>query len=625
MLAEASTLYSALDPRNRNPFEREPSSGPDREELIASFLDVDLPETSALLHVFAELTDDDLLRARIRRELSSRSHVLPDWITNLADAAPYRTLVMSHVLGDGDNVMIGVRLPGGGELTFVVYIDHNLGTVVKDAFVLPEPITDIAALMDEEHDDDPDFAISDLRSADARVRITEAIDRGAISFPPYETDSWPSCRPLVEWVTSLLPQGGRGYERPEWDDDARSELARRFLGSPFAVELGGDKDYADLLDTLLWFGCDYGPGDPLRWSPVAVEIVLTDWFPRKIVAPVTYLAKAPDVLRAIIRFAHDERGIRSSLTTETLDAVDRWEPEYQQLIRSDRPQGPMALLAAMGALDPEGADDLRGEAGATLLHPWRARLPDRRPRKSPPELAEEMKNSVIIRRLRSLTDFYGDGRKLTQTGNPTLADARSLIALLGTADKMDETIGDRTFKTASAAELPELMFTIRWGIAAGALRKEHGKLRATVKWRKLADKPDEQWMSVADAIPKMGPLVTFFAHSRYRGSSEIVDEIVDGILASLLPGPLDWKNALDIACEYADANFEWLAPYMQDPEHRRTSFSHDLDVMVMILGWAGIVDRVGATAVRNQWDPKRQDLAGGTLQLTAPGRWWLGS
>jgi len=26
---------------------------------------------------------------------------------------------------------------------------------------------------------------------------------------------------------------------------------------------------------------------------------------------------------------------------------------------------------------------------------------------------------------------------------------------------MDETIGDRTFKTSSAAELPELMFTIR--------------------------------------------------------------------------------------------------------------------------------------------------------------------
>ena len=43
---------------------------------------------------------------------------------------------MSHVLGDGDNIMLGARLPGGHELTCVIYIDHNLGTLVKDAFVV---------------------------------------------------------------------------------------------------------------------------------------------------------------------------------------------------------------------------------------------------------------------------------------------------------------------------------------------------------------------------------------------------------------------------------------------------------------------------------------------------------
>ena len=41
------------------------------------------------------------------------------------------------------------------------------------------------------------------------------------------------------------------------------------------------------------------------------------------------------------------------MTDETLAAVDEWEPEYQRVIRSPRPQGPMALLAAMGVLGDE--------------------------------------------------------------------------------------------------------------------------------------------------------------------------------------------------------------------------------------------------------------------------------
>ena len=105
---------------------------------------------------------------------------------------------------------------------------------------------------------------------------------------------------------------------------------------------------------MLWFGADYGPGDPLRWSPVAIEIILDDWIPRKIVADADYLSKVPDLLRAFVRFCHDERGIRAELTRETLTAIDRYGPEYQRTIRSPRPQGPMALIAAMEALDPDG-------------------------------------------------------------------------------------------------------------------------------------------------------------------------------------------------------------------------------------------------------------------------------
>lgn len=154
-------------------------------------------------------------------------------------------------------------------------------------------------------------------------------------------------------------RGGRGYQRPESADGDRRRLAERFFASPFASALGG-RDHRDLLDVILWFACDDGPGDPMRWSPAAVEILLADWIPRKVVADVGYLAKAPAVLRGFVRFCHAERGIPPRLTDETIEAVDHWEPQYQARIRSPRPQGPEALLAALG-VGPTGPWEMGDE------------------------------------------------------------------------------------------------------------------------------------------------------------------------------------------------------------------------------------------------------------------------
>ncbi|MGH3754453.1 MAG: hypothetical protein ACRDRP_17485 [Pseudonocardiaceae bacterium] len=354
MLGLVSTLLAAFDPRRRGPFDPEPAAElPSRDELVQTFLDVDLPETSALLAVIAAFSGDDMLRRRVHREISSRADALPRWLADLTNTGPAdRVLEVGHALGDGDNVVIGARLPGSHEITAVVYIDHNMGRLVKDAFVLPGPISEVVEKM-LDLTDDPDTEARDLHAADARARITEAIKVGAITFPPCQSDTWPACRPLIEWMTAILPEGGSGYQRPEWDDAALAELTERFLASPPGAGFD-DADYRSLLGSLLWFGTGYGPGDPLRWSPTTVAILLEDWIPRKIVAEVAYLAKAPDLLRAFIRFCHHERGLRAELTTQTLDAVDEHGPGYQKLIRSPRPQGPAALLAAMGLDAPDG-------------------------------------------------------------------------------------------------------------------------------------------------------------------------------------------------------------------------------------------------------------------------------
>lgn len=226
LLSLASSLLTVVDPRQADPFtdRSQTAGGPSREELLNSFLEVRLPETCALLGAIAELTDDEVEQRRIRRELTDRPHKPPRWLRRLAPPRVLRALEMSHILGDGDNVLLDVRTGNDDALTVLVYIDHNMGTLVKDAFVVDEPLAALEEQFRQLSADEPDTTFAELDLADARARIGEAIELTAITYPPLETETWPACRPLVEWVLRHLPEGGTGYVRPDWPEETREQL-----------------------------------------------------------------------------------------------------------------------------------------------------------------------------------------------------------------------------------------------------------------------------------------------------------------------------------------------------------------------------------------------------------------
>jgi hypothetical protein len=289
------------------------------------------------------LTADEVLAARIGQELEGRRHPMPEWlrVLDLARLSP-DVWFMTHVLGDGDDYLLGAVLPTGDSLSALVYVDHNMGSVVKDAFVVPEPLEDLALKVGTLIED-PDQSLTRTDPAMARAAVEAAIDAGSHLYPPLTSDSWPMCRPLVEWMLRKLPAGGVAPERREWSREETAAVAADFFASPFGADLDDDEGRS-LLESVLWFCTGYAPGDPWRWSAVTVEMLLTDWFPRKVITEPTHLAKLPGLVRAYIRYCHDRNGIRADLTAETLAAVDKYEPEYLKLIRGD-PQQAMAGLA----------------------------------------------------------------------------------------------------------------------------------------------------------------------------------------------------------------------------------------------------------------------------------------
>jgi hypothetical protein len=324
----------------------------DIRSLVDSFLDVGLRQTDALLLVLKELLGDDLLRERIRREVAARRNPVPGWLLRLDQVHPSQVVVIGDVLGDWVNILVGVDLPGRKQLTMVVYINHTLGTLVKDAFALPTPLDQVLAWYQERG---AAGWTRPMSLADARAHIEQAVQTGRITFPPLETDTWPAARPLLEWFLRLLPEGGTSFIRPEWDQTSLNNLADEFFASPHATtpdreRLDGTEgsDPREILHTLLGYGVNYDTGDPLRWSPTNVELVLLDWIPRKIIANPDYLAQFPNVLRALVRYAHTRRGIPHPLTTDTLHIIDACEPEYLQLIRKTRRRGTKAMLELLG-------------------------------------------------------------------------------------------------------------------------------------------------------------------------------------------------------------------------------------------------------------------------------------
>jgi len=220
LLATVSSMLSIVDPRTVDPFEhlRPQHDAADALELeletiMQSFLEVDVPESTALLAALAELAPDAETRARSRAEVVRRGDVLPAWVAGLRNAEPYRAVVVSHVRGMAENVIVGVRVPPGYEITVSVYIDHDEGTVVTDCVSLPARLADVVVTLSSVIAE-LGTRFDDIDLADARGRIIRAVDNGAVAYPPVETEDWPLFRPLVEWVARLVASGEPSGEVP---------------------------------------------------------------------------------------------------------------------------------------------------------------------------------------------------------------------------------------------------------------------------------------------------------------------------------------------------------------------------------------------------------------------------
>ena len=169
----------ALD---RDPFAPDRSDRSEISELTDSFTRVNLRETTALLTAMEYFLEGTPEGASIRRELRQRTHRLPAWLTSLTPLRVTRVMTTTHPFHDGEDVLVEVLTESCHSFTVAVYIDHNLGTLIKDAFVIPTDVDAVRAILLNKTDD-PEIAMTPLDPAEARARIEAAARRPTAPSP----------------------------------------------------------------------------------------------------------------------------------------------------------------------------------------------------------------------------------------------------------------------------------------------------------------------------------------------------------------------------------------------------------------------------------------------------------
>ena len=300
------------------------------------------------------------------------SHGLPEpaWGGDVGRVRPVAAaLLYETAFDDGVSVMVEFAEPSGEFHTLSVYIDHNLGGLVKDVF-LAGPLAEVQATMEHAPDRDR-IAFREIDLAEARARVEAALYMLDHTLDPPVDDSVPVLRALIAARMRLLPDG---FELPEtyveMTLEERDALQDDFLASAEGRRWRGDEEAEYAARLAIDFGADYNHGGPLRWSAVVVEIFMVDWLARKVTEEPAFFARVPEVLADWVRYAGRRRGVPAELVDEAVAAVATYRDEMLATVDDPQAWGPAKVFAA--AAEEAGVDMTDPEAVERFIQRYNA-------------------------------------------------------------------------------------------------------------------------------------------------------------------------------------------------------------------------------------------------------------
>ena len=327
--------------------------------LVESFIGVDLAETTAALHALQVLVPDTDVVNAIRAELGRRRQPMPLWLKGIDDTRVSGAAIMGT--GPGDNILLGIDWSGGGSTTYVVYVDHTRGTVVRDAFPVPLNLDAAITQFEEIAAGSGDaIELEALDLVDARALVEEALSHGDDGIDP-ESDSWPASRPILAWLLSTMPEDLELAVARQTRElvDAHADIVEAFIGSPEAkrakVDIDSPVDHQALM-LIAGFGGMATGASLMQWTPDRVDEFLTYSLPTSVLVDEAIARRLPLLFKAFVRWGSRETGGPKELEPQLTRAVDRAGKRYVTLMTA--PETAALSEAIRGYSRVTGIDDI---------------------------------------------------------------------------------------------------------------------------------------------------------------------------------------------------------------------------------------------------------------------------
>ncbi len=167
--------------------------------------------------------------------------------------------------------------------------------------------------------------------------------------PPCDEDM-PPLVPLLRARLRALPSAAQTEHR-EWTQEERDAILDDFATSK---EAGRSKKAVELASFFVDCRLERLDADPFRWSPIAVELCLLDWLPRKASLVDADIGAVPDALRRWVRFSGRQKALPRDAIEETLAAVDQFAADFRRVATDPSRFGPAKSL--VHAIMAEGVD-----------------------------------------------------------------------------------------------------------------------------------------------------------------------------------------------------------------------------------------------------------------------------
>jgi hypothetical protein len=283
---------------------------------------------------------------------------VPSWGAVAGTALPTDAWIGTDVYGDQEIVIVGFDYPGLPDdpgHSICVLVDHTERGAAKDAYPAA-PLPETLARWREAEGDGVSLRPASLAEVAARLAdalmATDFGEAPGLAVSP--KDSPGDGRTLAEMrallaarLVMMPPAAAVGVE--ELDREGREWLVAEFLGAPEAAGLLSEPAAVAICHSLIAYRCDYGDGDPLRWSPTLAGLCLLDHFPIKVSLDAPDSPLVPDVLAAWVAFAARRRCLPEGALARILDVIDSCRADFS-VAMSDVSRYSPAKRSAMNLL-----------------------------------------------------------------------------------------------------------------------------------------------------------------------------------------------------------------------------------------------------------------------------------